>query len=671
MTHARISAQVMRWLVAALALLSAAEVAAGVEVKGRVVDPEGNPVKGAKVYAIQPDEEWEVVKDAVTSDAGGQFVLRNVEDNSMRRGVAAATAGGFGIGAVVIQKEKPIEIRLSPPIEVTVPFVDEEGKPLRDLMFRTHQIGFPSLDFRYGTYVRPPKDMQLFRGRTDGNGELRLGGLPRGGRLWLAVDDERFARLSVDSTFILSDEEAMRAAPMKLVKAASVKGRLTHENGKPAGGIEIGANPVSSGTGWSKGVSDDEGFYELKKLAPGEYYILPRIKDKQLRKLWCAPWEKIKLSVGEQKRGVALKLISGGVIKGKVTAADNGEPIKEMHVGLYVGGKPTSGEPVNATTTEVDGSYLIRVPPGEHYLYLMISVAPEGFSMPAQKDRIVRVADGQTVEEDWKLPRGPKNPLVSGRVVDEDGKAVGDCTIWIEPWESRNRLSYPYEAQSAADGSYQFKLLYPQVKVRAKKNQMATPAAVVVKGNEDQQLDLKLESNALAGISGMVVDARGDLLVGAKIRLNINQGGMMGGLAMASTGRDGTFKIEGLWPDGWYSANITAPGRGEYKSGKLELKPGEILDLGKVQLKDIDSFISGTVFDANGNPAAGIRVSINGTKMTPLVQTQTDREGKFRIPAVRGDTFDLFVNFGEGSISSRKVTAGEENIQMFPPVRKR
>jgi hypothetical protein len=38
---------------------------------------------------------------------------------------------------------------------------------------------------------------------------------------------------------------------------------------------------------------------------------------------------------------------------------------------------------------------------------------------------------------------------------------------------------------------------------------------------------------------------------------------------------------------------------------------------------------------------------------------------------VRGDTFDLFVNFGEGSISSRKVTAGEENIQMFLPVRKR
>ena len=47
MTQARILSHVMRWLVAVLAILAAAEVAAGAEVKGRVVDPEGQQVKSA------------------------------------------------------------------------------------------------------------------------------------------------------------------------------------------------------------------------------------------------------------------------------------------------------------------------------------------------------------------------------------------------------------------------------------------------------------------------------------------------------------------------------------------------------------------------------------------------------------------------------------------------
>ena len=52
MTHARIVVHVLRWLVAALTLLAAAEVATGVEVRGRVVDPEDRPVRGARVYAV-------------------------------------------------------------------------------------------------------------------------------------------------------------------------------------------------------------------------------------------------------------------------------------------------------------------------------------------------------------------------------------------------------------------------------------------------------------------------------------------------------------------------------------------------------------------------------------------------------------------------------------------
>ena len=67
----------------------------------------------------------------------------------------------------------------------------------------------------------------------------------------------------------------------------------------------------------------------------------------------------------------------------------------------------------------------------------------------------------------------------------------------------------------------------------------------------------------------------------------------------ASTGREGTFRIEELWPDGWYWVNVTSKGRSEYTSERLEMKPGEILDLGRIALKGVDSFISGIVLDGN------------------------------------------------------------------------
>src|SRR3954470_16610145 len=143
---------------------------------------------------------------------------------------------------------------------------------------------------------------------------------------------------------------------------------------------------------------------------------------------------------------------------------------------------------------------------------------------------------------------------------------------------------------------------------------------------------------------------------------------MFGGIGMggetSSSGVDGVFRINDLWADGSYSVEVSAKGLAQNRTSKLELKPGEILDVGKIVIKDLDSFISGTVFDAEGKPAAGVKVNINGARETPLVAVQTGADGKFRIPAVKGDPMSLYVVYGDKAISSRKVSGGEEDIQM-------
>src|SRR6267142_3213945 len=75
MTHARIVAHVIRWLVAVLTLLAAAEVATGAEVKGRVVDPQGEAVKRAKVYLVQSKLDENAASQPALSDGEGNFTL--------------------------------------------------------------------------------------------------------------------------------------------------------------------------------------------------------------------------------------------------------------------------------------------------------------------------------------------------------------------------------------------------------------------------------------------------------------------------------------------------------------------------------------------------------------------------------------------------------------------
>ena len=666
MTQARILSHVARWLVAVLAVLAAAEVAAGAQVKGRVLDPEGNPAKGAKVYLVRSTLDEITASQPAICDADGKFNITTDREVKRENGeMVLASAAGFGVVAAYVRDDKPLEIRLIAPIAVTIPFVDEEGRPVRDLRVRTYQLSMGGIES--GWFFRPPKDMALLSGRTDGNGEVTLKNLPRGARLWLAVDDERFVALTWESTFILSTEETMRARPIQLLRAASVKGRVTFPDGKPASGLRVAASPIHPNNSYAMDHSDADGFYHLKQLGRGNYNISITIKD-DIKASWTAAAVPISLNAAENRSNVDLKVISGAVIKGKVMAEDNGEGIPKVYVGLHGPAHPRSSSQVDMSYTAEDGSYQLRTPPGEQYVYLGIgSVAPEGFKAPrGQPSQTVTVADGQTVEVNFKLERGPKMPTISGRVVDEDGKPVGDCVIWIEPSGHYENMAHPYQGHSKPDGSFQFKLLWSEVKVRAKKDQMATLAAVVVKGAEDQQVDLKVETNALASVSGLVVDTRGDILVGAKVHLTEMYGSFGTGQDVATTGNDGTFKLESLWPDGNYSLSVSAPARGQFSAGKLKLQPGATLDLGKLTLKAFDSVVAGIDFNPQGKPAAGVGVIVNGGKETPFTEVTTDREGKFRIPVVSGDQFDIQARVGEGYTTLKRVFAGDDNIELVP-----
>ena len=125
-----------------------------IEVRGRVVDPEGRPIVGAIVRTGHLDREIKPAPEA-TSGTAGQFVMRVPpwrRNSAMRRRDAmfpwvVAWAPGFGPGWVSAVREPgapgEVEIRLvedGPTIEGRI--VDLEGRPVAGARVKAGQVWF-------------------------------------------------------------------------------------------------------------------------------------------------------------------------------------------------------------------------------------------------------------------------------------------------------------------------------------------------------------------------------------------------------------------------------------------------------------------------------------------------------------------------------------------------
>lgn len=119
-----------------------------------------------------------------------------------------------------------------------------------------------------------------------------------------------------------------------------------------------------------------------------------------------------------------------GVIRGRVTRADTGEPLRRAHVRMD---DWTSGDSMGpaATMTDAEGRYeLTELPAGRYQLkasrggYVEVAY---GQRRPFERGRPLELAEGAVLQNiDFALPPGG---LVTGRVVDEAGEAVANVSV--------------------------------------------------------------------------------------------------------------------------------------------------------------------------------------------------------------------------------------------------
>jgi protocatechuate 3,4-dioxygenase beta subunit len=104
------------------------ELTRGLTRKGRVVDPDGKPVAGARCYGLEP------LGFIIKTLPDETFAVHGLEPGYPRH-VIVAHKGRRLVGAITVkdehlQSEATLEVRLGPPCSVKGRLVDEDGLPL-------------------------------------------------------------------------------------------------------------------------------------------------------------------------------------------------------------------------------------------------------------------------------------------------------------------------------------------------------------------------------------------------------------------------------------------------------------------------------------------------------------------------------------------------------------
>jgi protocatechuate 3,4-dioxygenase beta subunit len=384
-------------------------------------------------------------------------------------------------------------------------------------------------------------------------------------------------------------------------------------------------------------------------------------------------------------------------IRGRVVAADTGNPIARAQISIY-------GAEANISrniTTDADGRYdATNMPPGPY----RISVSRLGFvtlqfgqTRPFDSGRQLTLASGQSLDRiDFALPRGG---VITGRISDHNGEPLPGIQVHplrysYGPSGTRQIGAAPSGARAfggfVTDDLGQFRIygLMPGsyiISTGPQPGMVAGPeyeglgptyypgtanvgeAQLVTVGvAQEVHAHFALVPSRLARVSGVVVDSRGRPVASRSLNLSTQTDSMMSSRSIGMTRKDGTFEIPSV-PPGDYSIDVTP------YNARTGLVPSEEFEFASIPISVAGQDISGLTVTTHAGWTVSGRVVFEGTSPRPsarplsvvpvaadpgsgrLVSSRdadngrVDADGTFRVTGVNGNV--LF--------STSLLTAGE------------
>jgi RNA polymerase sigma factor (sigma-70 family) len=460
--------------------------AARMSIVGRVIDPSGKPLPGARV-AVLADRKRRVsdldgqppniLMGTAAADTDGRFTLafpaipaRDLYDLRLM-----AVAPGRGLGVVELKTDaanQETSIALPPEQPIEGRLVDIQGQPAAGVVVRV-----AGLRVRGGRGQVQPYDAKgspslwPAPATTDADGRFRVLGLGHNAPATFEVEDPRFARqaFSFEVTAIPAvpgrpGEKIRPSTTVTLRPAQALDFHVVHaDDGHPAAGARIEIQSMQTPnrrrgiTGPTDARVDDQGHARVVPW-PGDRFLIgihPPEGEPYLPAQLDANWPK-----GAVRHPVEVKLQRGVVVRGRLVEDPAGTPVGGGWVG-YLQTRRGNPRPLRLPAIQAvsgpDGTFTLIVPTGPGHLlvqgpsadYLHVSTSNvemgsrigPSFHMYPDAHAVLDIKDGEAMHPvELRLRRGV---TVAGSVVGPNGQPVAEAFAFGRSYVPYGERAYP------------------------------------------------------------------------------------------------------------------------------------------------------------------------------------------------------------------------------------
>jgi len=642
------------------------ELSRGASVSGRVLDRDSQaPIAGALVVPSY-------FQNRVKTGADGAYEVIGFQEGSQ---TITASAEGYEKSApvkftlAVNEKRTGVDILLKPASTISGIVVDSGGAPVGGA-----RVGaYWGMMRRFGRFV--PNTMVY----TGQDGLFFLKGISAGEMVELGVSHPDYAE-AMAGPWTLQTGQKLENIRIVLTAGGAVSGKVLSVDGRPVPGSRVAAGKglgsfIGSGIGSIAALHEggdfhdtrEDGTYEIKHLAPGEYYVLAKAEG-----FVYDHREKVIVFEGKTTENVDFTLQPGVTISGLVRF-ESGEPVPDAQIQLMSldFSKPQMGH----TTSDQDGHFRFINLPVRTYNITVIKhpwphVIKQGITAPDDNVEII-FGTGGTIKG-FVRDSSTKKPVTrfSMKSDSSSGGLLGGAGMFdMSKFMARPRVfddpAGAFTLEGLAEGKY-------KLTVTADGYAPAERAGLRVQKNTVLE-NIIIEMNAGVEIRGRVLDRAGKPVASAQVSIEesgTNMFGISEDMFMPdrpidfekTTNEEGRFIIKNL------TAGLTT-----FKATREDYLEGKKMHFVRTDVENEEieiiltkgGIVTGIVVAEEDNtPLGGAEVTFTGqglvADLVPMFRrgASTGEDGGFRFEMVPPGAQTLVVSY-EGR-SSRKI----ENVNV-------